>query len=122
MKFPGDRKHVRRHPQSQPIRVGVADGGYVYVQDEFGTIWALRDGPHRHPRVLGENRPAKYAGDLVIENGRIKDLTNLSGTFQFDDPDGLLAVADELEHVGFVLDSRGVRFFQHHGRITPMLR
>ena len=122
MKFPRDRKRVRRHPQSRPIQLGLADGGYVYVQDETGVIWVLQVGPHRHPRVLGEGRPARFAGDLVIEHGRIKDVTNLSGTFQFDDPDGLLALVNELERLGFAVDAGGVRFFPQDGGLPKVLR
>lgn len=122
MKFPGDRKRVRKHPHSQPIVIGIPDGGYVYAQDEQGVIWVLRDGPHRHPRVLGEGRPARYAGDLVVQNGRIRDLTNLSGTFQFDDPDGLLEVARELERLGFAIDVGGVRYFPQDGGLPRVLQ
>lgn len=107
MKFPRDRRPVQRDKRSQPMQDRLPDGNYVYVQDTQGVIWALPDGPHRHPRVLGGGSPAQYAGDLVVENGRIHDVTNLSGTFRFDDPDGLLAVADQLERIGYHLNVGG---------------
>jgi len=66
--------------------------------------------------------PAGYAGDLVIEHGRIKDVTNLSGTFQFEDPAGLLAVAFELERIGFEIDPGAVRFFPHDGSLPGVLK
>jgi hypothetical protein len=59
-------------------------------------VYVVPDAPHIHPKVLGNAEPALYAGDLTVRASRIIDLTNLSGTFQFDDPDGLLAVADQL--------------------------
>lgn len=122
MKFPLDRKRVPRDRRSRPIHVGIADGNYVYVQDTDGVIWVLADGPHRHPCVLGGGNPAQYAGDLTITDGRIKDVTNLSGTFQFDDPQGLLAVAHDLEQLGFTIDAGAVRFFPQDGRLPRVLR
>ena len=122
MKFPRDRRPVRRDPRSQPIHVGIPDGNYVYVQAGDGVIWVLADGPHRHPRVLGGGSPATYAGDLVIEHGRIKDVTNLSGTFQFADPTGLVAVALELERLGFAVDHGAVRFFPQDGSLPKVLK
>ncbi len=85
-KKPLDTSPYEPDPDSRPIAFGLADGSYVYVQDTEGSIYCLPDGPHRHPKVLGNARSADYAGDLTIVAGRIKDLTNLSGTFQFDDP------------------------------------
>jgi hypothetical protein len=122
MKFPRDRRRVRRDPRSVPIQFGIPDGNYVYVQDGSGVIWILPDAPHRHPRVLGGGSPAKYAGDLVIESGRIKDVTNLSGTFQFDDPGGLLVIALTLEELGFTIEIGAVRFFPQDGSLPRVLR
>lgn len=98
---------------SREIKCGMKDGVYVFVQDEQGAIFVLPDGPHMHPKVLGEARPAMYAGDLTIESGKIKDLTNLSGTFQFSDAEGLLAVAATLEQIGFEIMLGAVRLFSH---------
>lgn len=122
MYAPRDPTPVPRHRRSRRIDARTPDGGYVYVQDEAGVIWVLRDGPHRHPRVLGGGRPAKYAGDLTITDGRIRDVTNLSGTFQCDDPDGLLAVAAELERLGLQVEPGAVRFFPQDGGRPFVLR
>jgi len=119
---PLDPTPVPRHRHSRPIRAGTPDGNYVYVQDELGVIWTLKDGPHRHLRVLGNALPARFAGDLTIEHGRIKDVTNLSGTFQCDDPDGLIAVANELERQGLTVESGAVRFFPQDGSKPRVLR
>jgi hypothetical protein len=59
------------------------------------------------------------AGDLRIVNGKIKDLTNLSGTFQFEERAGLLAVADELRKQGLQLEVGAVRFFTWDGSRPP---
>ena len=107
---------------SQIIGPGIADGGYVYVQDAQSMIWVLPDAPHVHPNVLGGGKPALYAGDLTIQNGSIRDLTNLSGTFQFDDEIGLLAVADALEQLGLRIDVAAVRFFASDGSPPVILR
>jgi hypothetical protein len=98
------------------------DGVYVYVQDVDGVIYVLPDEGHLHPKVLGNGAPALYAGDLRIDGGRIRDVTNLSGTFQFDEPQGLLAVALELEALGFVVESAAVRFFPMDGSPPCILK
>jgi len=43
------------------------------------------------------------------------DLTNLSGTFQFDDEDGLRDVADELRRSVLTVERGAVRFFPADG-------
>ena len=111
MKPPGDLHPYDPDPRSRPIQLGIAGGTYVFVQDEQGTILVLPDGPHLHPKVLGGARPAMYAGDLTIEATKIKDLTNLSGTFQFTDAQGLLDVAEALEKLGFEILPGAVRLF-----------
>jgi hypothetical protein len=63
-----------------------------------------------------------YAGDLTVKDGTIVDATNLSGAFQFDDPAGLLAVADALEAVGLVVEPGAVRFFPMDGGAPVVLR
>ena len=122
MRQPLDRTPYPRDPRSRPIKPGIADGGYVYVQDVKGVIHVLPDGPHLHPRVLGGAQPAVYAGDLTIQNGNGGDVTNLSGTFQFDDPQGLLDVADELIRLGFTVVPNAVRFFPQDGSRPMILR
>ena len=112
---PLDQTPHPRDPRSREISPGLPDGNYVFVQDESGSIHVLPDGPHTHPRVLGAARSAKYAGDLRIEGGTIRDVTNLSGTFQCDDPDGLRDVAFVLRGLGFVVRPGAVRFFPQDG-------
>lgn len=121
-KLPLDLTPCEPDPDSRPMALGLADGTYVYVQDTEGTIYVLPDGPHRHPKVLGHARPAEYAGDITIYRGRVKDLTNLSGTFQFDDIQGLLAVAEALERLGFEFLPDAVRFFPIDGSRPRVLR
>jgi hypothetical protein len=91
------------------------DGGYAYVRDAIGTVQVVPDGPHVHPTILGGGLPAMYAGDMTIRGGRVVDLTNLSGTFQFDDEDGLRDVAAELRRRGLIVESGAVRFFPANG-------
>jgi hypothetical protein len=115
MKAPLDPTPYLRDPRSTPIHPGIADGGYVYVQDAAGVIWVVPDGLHMHPKVLGGGLLAMYAGDLSIQGGRITDLTNLSGTFQFDDETGLRAVANAIRQVGVPIEAGAVRFFPADG-------
>ena len=110
-KLPLDLFPYQRDPRSQPLTVATEDGNYVYTQDLDGTIFVLPDGSHVHPKVLGNASPAIYAGDLQIKMGLIVDLTNLSGTFQFDDPQGLFRVALQIELLGIVIADGAVRFF-----------
>ncbi len=56
-----------------------------------------------------------YAGDLRIESGKVIDITNLSGTFKCDDPDGLIAVAEQLLDQGFDFGEDALRFFPNDG-------
>ena len=121
-KSPLDSFPYERDPRSRPIAPNINDGVYVYVQDVDGTIYVLPDGSHLHPKVLGNASPAIYAGDLRIENGRIADVTNLSGTFQFDESQGLLSMAVHLEVLGFVVAEGAVRFFPMDGSPPCILR
>jgi hypothetical protein len=121
MKSPLDTFPYPQHPRSQPMTPGVEDGGYAYVQDANSIVIAVPDEPHVHPKILGGGLPAMYAGDLTIHNGKIIDVTNLSGTFQFDDEAGLLAVADQLRSQGFVVEVGAVRFFPPDGSMPVIL-
>lgn len=85
-------------------------------------MYVVPDGPHLHAKVLGGARPAMYAGDLTIRSGQVTDLTNLSGTFRFDEAEGLLAVADELTRLGFVVQAGAVRLFPLDGSRPVILR
>jgi hypothetical protein len=121
-KHPIDRHPYDRDPGSRPIAKDLPDGVYVYVRDIDGTIYVLPDGSHLHPRVLGGAKPAEYAGDLTVRGGKIRDVTNLSGTFQFDDPIGLIAVAEALEQMGLELLPDAIRFFPVDGSEPRVLR
>lgn len=115
MKAPLDKTPYPRDPRSLPIDAATPDGGYVYVQDSNGIIFILPDGPHLHPKVLGGGAIALYAGDLTVANGKVGDVTNLSGTFQFDDEAGLRAVAQQLRQQGLEVEVGAVRFFPLDG-------
>lgn len=115
MKPPLDPFPYTQDPNSKPISSDTLDGLYVFVQDDSGIVWVLPDGPHSHPKVLGMARPAMYAGDLTVADGKIKDVTNLSGTFQFEDQDGLRAVVDRLRQQGLEIEPGAVRFFPPDG-------
>ncbi len=115
MKYPLDPTPYPIDPRSRPIDASIPDGGYVYVQDVNGIIHVLPDGPHMHPKVLGGGLPAMYAGDMTVQGGRVVDLTNLSGTFEFDDEEGLRQVAAELRRQGLVVEKGAVRFFPADG-------
>lgn len=78
-------------------------------------VYVDPDGPHLHPKVLGGGQPAIYAGDMTILGGKVVDLTYLSGTFRFDDEDGLRAVAQEMRKQGLVLEQGAVRLFPANG-------
>ena len=93
MKLPHDRFPYSQDPRSKPFALESPDGGYAYVQDANGLVYGVPDGPHVHPMVLGGGQPALYAGDLTLLGGKVIDLTNLSGTFQFDDESGLRQIA-----------------------------
>jgi hypothetical protein len=121
MKAPLDPTPYPRDSRSQPISPGLPDGGYVYVQDLNGVVFVLPDGPHMHPKVLGGAQPALYAGDLTIKDGNVWDLTNLSGTFQFDDEAGLLLVAQEFRRQGLPVEPGAVRFFPADGSLHVTL-
>jgi hypothetical protein len=115
MKYPQDAFPYPQDSRSQPMTPGLADGGYAYAQDINGTIMVVPDGSHVHPKILGGGKPALYAGDLTIRAGNVADMTNLSGTFQFDDEAGLLAVAAEMRKQGYVVEVGAVRFFPPDG-------
>ena len=85
------------------------------MRDVNGAVYVVPDGPHMHPKVLGGGQPAMYAGDLTVRGGKVVDLTNLSGTFEFDDEAGLREVAAEIRRRGLVIEVGAVRFFPADG-------
>lgn len=122
MKHPLDRIPYRQHRLSRKASVDLADGNYVYVQSGDDELWILPDGPHRHPRILGHATPVKYAGDLRVDHGTIVDMTNLSGTFLCDDPEGLIEAAELFRQSGFKLADAAVRYFPPDGSRPRVLR
>jgi hypothetical protein len=115
VKYPLDPTPYPTDPRSKPIGATLADGGYAYVRDVAGIVHVVPDGPHVHPKILGGGSPASYAGDMTVRDERVADVTNLSGTFQFDDELGLRDVAAELRRVGLTVDIGAVRFFPLDG-------
>jgi len=122
MKAPQDHFPYPRDPRSQPLDPGLPDGGYVYVRDATGVIRCLPDGPHLHPMVLGGGASALYVGDLTLRGAKVFDVTNLSGTFQFDDEAGLRDVAIQIRRQGLALELGAVRFFPPDGSSPVILR
>ena len=112
---PRDPTPYPPHPAVTEPSGDTPDGLYVYAVSENGTLLILADGPHRHPRILGLGRAAVYAGDLEIVGGCVVSLTNLSGTFQCDAPEGLRDVAVALRSAGLQIDAMSVRFFPADG-------
>lgn len=103
------------------VSSNLPDGGFVFVQDVQGTVFVLPDGPHLHPKVLGGGKPARYAGDLTIQSGKVSDVTNLSGTFQFDDEEGLKEIAEQIRRQGVEIEVGAVRFFPSDGSLPVIL-
>lgn len=121
MKDPLDPTPYPQDPRSRSADATLPDGGYAYVQDGNRTVRVVPDGPHMHPKVLGNALPAKYAGDMTVRGGKVADLTNLSGTFQFDDEDGLREVARQLRNQGLDVEAGAVRFFPPNGTAPVVL-
>src|SRR5712692_7419232 len=121
MKLPQDSAPHPQDPRSQPRGPGLPDGGYAYVRDTSGMVLGVPDGPHLHPKILGGGRLARKAGDLTLRDGKVVDLTNLSGTFQFDDEDGLRHVAEQLRPQGLGVEIGAVRFFLPDGSSPVIL-
>jgi hypothetical protein len=115
MKLPLDRRPYPKDPRSVPVGPSTSDGVFVYVRDVNGVVHVLPDGPHLHPKVLGGGQAAAYAGDLTIAGGRVVDLTNLSGTFEFDDEAGLVETAEQIRRQGVAVEAGAVRFFPADG-------
>jgi hypothetical protein len=114
-KKPIDRRRYPQDRRSREIAPGIPDGDYVYVVSTNGVIWVAPDGCHMHPKVLGNAQPADYAGEVRVTDGKIAELTNNSGTFQFGKAKGLRNVAQKLRDLGFVVEYGAVRFFPSDG-------
>ena len=121
LRMPLDRREYKRHRDSRPLARGAEAGDYVYVVDADQTLQLLPDGSHRHPLVLGGARPAFYAGTLRIDrNGKVIELTNLSGTFRFDEPAGLRMVAEMIERIGLRVAADALVFWPPDGKHPPL--
>jgi len=109
---PPGNEHYQKDSRSCPLSPDSADGIYVYVQDPAGTIFLIRDErKHQHVTILGGQAPVKYAGDMEIRAGRVRTVTNCSGTFQFSERDGLREVAVAIRKAGLEIEAGGVRLF-----------
>lgn len=105
-KKPLDTRPYARSPNSRPLTIHEVPGSYVYVVDLDEVIHIDIDAPHQHPKVLGSARSALYAGTLIIEaNCHVPELTNASGTFQFQNRKSLCCVAQKLRDLGFTVGS-----------------
>lgn len=101
-KRPLDPFPFSRSPESARLTGSASVGKYVFVVDLDDGIHVAPDGPHMHPQVLGNAKPALYAGEVSIDRpGSVDEITNLSGTFQFRSSRSLCCVAAELRGLGF---------------------
>jgi hypothetical protein len=99
---PLDEFPYAQDPASRPYGPDLEPGIYVFVQDEDGTVFVLRETSegHQHPKILGGGRPAAAAGGLRIgPDGVIMEIDNFSGTFQFG-PEIFPQVRAALERAG----------------------
>ncbi len=120
---PRDRTPYPRHSRSRPLSLRIRAGTYAFVRDTIGKIHVVPDELHVHPKILGEGQSATFAGDMTLDSrGRITSLTNLSGTFRFWSKRGLLAVAVEIEELGFRIQDSAVRYFPSSGARPVVLR
>lgn len=117
---PLDTTAYPQDPTSCVADSNLADGWYCFVQDEKGMIWVLPAGHHVHVKVLGGGREAMYAGEMEILTRRVQKMTNSSGTFMPDDPQGLLDAADQLKNQGLVVEPGAVIFMDHFGTARPV--
>ena len=103
-KFPKD-------PRSKPVSGPLDPAEYVYVQDADGVVNVLPQGDHLHPKVLGGGQPAAAAGEIIVDaNGVVKEINNISGTFQHD-ASVLGAVKTALEKAGLKVAADALKPF-----------
>jgi hypothetical protein len=118
LKRPLDRTPYDRDPRSCLLSTATQDGRYVYVVDAARQIRILPDdGPHLHPKILGNALAAWYAGEVVLMNHAIVELTNCSGTFQFQSQRGLIETARLAERLGLVIAADAL-IFHYFDRIS----
>ena len=105
-KKPKDRTQYQQDSGSRVLRNSERPGRYAYVVDLEEVIYVAPDAQHIHPKILGNTREAFYAGDLVIDPcGRVEEVTNLSGTFQFKSQKSLCCVVQHLQVLGVTVDA-----------------
>ena len=112
---PHDDFPFARDPDSRPFGPDLEPGAYVFVQDEAGVVFVLREtrAGHQHPKVLGGGRPAAAAGGLTVGSGGvIIELDNYSGTFQFG-PEVFPQVRAALERQGGTVPPGAERTFPY---------
>jgi len=101
-KRPLDRFRYLRDVDSRPLRSNELPGDYVYVVDLDETIHVAPNGPHMHPKVLGNAGSALYAGEISIAApGEVDSVNNSSGTFRFKSQQSLCCVVLGLVRLGF---------------------
>lgn len=110
-RVPLDRFPYPKHPSSTVLGPGVPDGTYVFVQDVRGTVHIAQNGPHMHPRVLGNATAVASAGEITIQNGIIVEINNLSGTFR-SSSSTLNGVQSAVESQGLQVAPNAVKPFE----------
>jgi len=82
-------------PESRELDPDFHAGSYLaYVMDETERVVVVPGYGHVHPCVLGNGRPAYYAGEVRLDGaGTVVELNNHSGTFRFRSAEGLKCVA-----------------------------
>lgn len=112
-----------QHPQSSVLDAERHAGGqYVYVVNADRKVVVAPDGPHRHPEVLGHGEPGYYAGEIALDpRGTVTELNNLSGTFCFQSPIGLLCVVEQLQLSGIEIAPEAASFYDPAG-VAPVIR
>jgi hypothetical protein len=111
IRAPSDTFPYEKLPNSRLCDAFVHDGSYVYVQDPSGGVWIAENGIHLHPRILGGGQSAAAAGELLVKNGNIIEVDNVSGTFQFG-PETLPQVIDALQRQGARVAADAARPFR----------
>lgn len=103
-KAPRDPYPYARSADSRQVFPGLTAGQYVFVVDVNDAIHVAPDGPHMHPKVLGNAASALYAGEISVTGpGAVDEVTNLSGTFRFKSKRSLCCVAAGLRQLGFTV-------------------
>lgn len=104
-KSPLDQMPYSMDPRSRLLNINEIPGNYVYVVDLDEQIHIVEDGPHLHPKILGNRRAVLYAGEIEIDsNGVVAEINNLSGTFRFQSKKTLCCVSQHIHQLGFTVN------------------